>query len=85
MPTAMLDVGPALGGGYRVARIIGPRCEGQLLFDTAGDVAAAARLCGLAVLTSDDAIAAACAALGVVVLPPHPFTDKNISRSEELL
>ena len=77
-----LDVGPGLLAGYRVARVSGSRCEGQLLFDTARDVAAAARLCGLAVLTTDTDVLAACAALGVACPPPR-CTGKNIYLSEE--
>lgn len=69
-PRTYLDVGAGLASGYRVARVSGSRCEGQLLFDTANDVAAAARLCGLPVLTGDVAVCDACAALGVLILTP---------------
>lgn len=66
------DVGPALFGGYRVALMRGQRCEGQALFETANDVAAAASLAGLAVLTSDEVIVASCKALGVATALPPP-------------
>lgn len=81
-PRVYLDVGPGLTGGYRVARVRGALCDGQLLFDTARDVAAAARLCGLAVLTTDTDVLAACAALGVACPPPR-CPGKNIYLSEE--
>lgn len=69
----LLDVGPALFSGYRVALMTNLRCDGQALFETANDVAAAAALLGVAVLTSDDAIIRACQALGVATaLPPPP-------------
>lgn len=75
MSTRMyLDVGPGMAGGYRVARVSGARCEGQLLFDTANDVAAAARLCQLPVLSADAAVCDACASLGVAILTPPPCT-----------
>lgn len=71
MPTSSyLDVGPGLGGGYRVVRIRGLRCDAQLLFDTANDVAGAARLLGMAVLTADEAVQVACAQRGVALLEP---------------
>lgn len=67
-----LDCGPALFGGYRVALMTNLRCDGQALFDTAADVAACAALLGVAVLTSDDRVVAACRALGVATaLPPQ--------------
>lgn len=66
------DVGPALFGGYRVALMTGLRCDGQALFDTAHDVASCARLCGVAVLTEDEAVLQACQALGVATAVPPP-------------
>ena len=68
----LLDVGPALFGGYRVALFCGLRCEGQALMETANDVAAAAALLGVAVLTNDEAIITACRALGVATALPPP-------------
>lgn len=68
----LLDVGPALFSGYRVALMTNLRCDGQALFETANDVAAAAALLGVAVLTSDDAIIRACQALGVATALPPP-------------
>jgi hypothetical protein len=70
-PERLFDVGPALFGGFRVALMCGLRCDGQALFETAPDVAAAAALMGVAVLTSDEGIIDACRALGVdTALPP---------------
>jgi hypothetical protein len=72
MPTdRYFDVSPALIGGYAVVLVVGRRCAGQALFDTAHDVAAAAALASLAVLTSDEQLVVACRALGVATaLPP---------------
>lgn len=65
-----LDVGPALLGGWRVCRVTRPgRITAAVLFETAADVAAAAALVGLAVLTDDTEIAEACAAQRVPTLP----------------
>jgi len=67
------DVGPALlVPGYRVALMVGLRCGGQALFETANDVAAAASLAGLIVLTTDETIIRACKALGVETALPPP-------------
>jgi hypothetical protein len=75
-----LDVGPALlVPGYRVALMVGWRCAGQAIFDTANDVAAAASLAGLAVLTDDDAVAQACKALGVATALPPPVRQEAMA------
>lgn len=71
-PARILDCGPALFGGFRVALLTGLRCDGQALFDTAHDVAAAAALMGLPVLTSDEMVIEACRALGVATAVPPP-------------
>lgn len=63
-PATLATVGEGIGG-YRVARVRAGRIEGQLLFDTARDIAAAARLLGLPVVTDAAEVRAACAALGV--------------------
>lgn len=76
-PDRVLDCGVALFGGYRVALLCGLRCEGQALFDTAQDVAACAALMGLCVLTSDESVVAACAALGVAVAAPPRSAGKH--------
>ena len=47
---------------------------GQALFDTANDVAAAAKLLGHAVLTDDPNVVQACRALGVTTALPPPRT-----------
>lgn len=74
------DVAPALlVPGYRVALMRGQRCDGQALFETAADVAAAASLAGLAVLTDDTAVAAACKALGVAVGLPPPVRQESMA------
>jgi len=73
----MLDCGPALFGGYRVALLVGLRCEGQALFESAPDVAACAALMGLAVLSSDETIIQACMALGVDTALPPPCGRKR--------
>lgn len=73
------DVGPALFGGYRVALMRGLRCEGQALFDTAHDVAAAAALAGLAVLTVDSEIIQACKALNVATAVPPPVRQESMA------
>ena len=74
------DVGPALlVPGYRVALMRGQRCDGQALFESANDVAAAASLAGLAVLADDPAVAAACRALGVVVGLPPPVRQESMA------
>jgi len=75
----MLDCGPALFGGYRVALLNGLRCEGQALFETANDVAACAALMGLAVLTSDELVIAACTALGVETALPPPVRQEAMA------
>lgn len=72
-PDRLLDCGPALFGGYRVALLCGLRCEGQALMETANDVAAAAALLGVAVLTSDETIIASCRALGIATALPPPI------------
>lgn len=74
------DVGPALlVPGYRVALMAGQYCRGQALFETANDVAAAASLASLAVLTSDSAVAAACRALRVAVGLPPPVRQESMA------
>lgn len=73
------DVGPALFGGFRVALMCGLRCDGQALFDTSHDVAAAAALMGVAVLSSDDAVIAACRALNVVTALPPPVRQESMA------
>lgn len=78
-PDTYLDVGPALFGGYRVALMVGLRCTGQALIETANDVAAAASLAGLAVLTGGSAIAAACKALGVQTALPPPVRQEAMA------
>lgn len=68
----VLDIGPALFGGYRVMLLRGSRCEGQALFDTANDAAACAALMQIPVLTSDESVIDACRSLGVATaLPPR--------------
>jgi hypothetical protein len=68
-----LDAGAGLlPGTYRVALMTGLRCDGQALFDTANDVAAAAALLGVVVLTEDDDVLASCKALGVATALPPP-------------
>lgn len=72
-PAEYLDVGPAIAGGYRVALIRrGHFITAHVLIETACDVAAAARLCGLSVLSSEIEVTQACEQLGVVVLMPPP-------------
>ena len=74
------DVGPALlVPGYRVALMTGLRCGGQALFETANDVAAAASLAGLPVLTTDDQVAQACRALGVDTALPPPVRQEAMA------
>lgn len=73
------DAGPALFGGFRVALMVGSYCRGQALFETANDVAAAASLAGLAVLTDDPAVAAACKALGVQTALPPPVRQEAMA------
>lgn len=77
------DVSTALTGGYCVVLVRGRRVEGQALFDTANDIASAAALAGLPVLTSDAAIVQACAALGVATALPPRF-DRKAWHCEEL-
>lgn len=74
-----LDCGPALFSGYRVALMTGLRCDGQALFETANDVAACAALMGMAVLTSDDQVLAACRALGVATAVPPPVRQESMA------
>ena len=74
-----LDVGPALFGGYRAALMTGLRCEGQALIETAHDVAACAALLGVAVLTCDETIIAACRALGVATAAPPPVRQEAMA------
>ena len=57
--------GAAIGGGYRVIFIKDRALQEQIIIDTAGDVAAAAKLCGAAVLTSQLDIRQACRDRGV--------------------
>jgi hypothetical protein len=78
-PDTYYDVGPALFGGFRVALMRGLRCDGQALFETASDVAAAASLAGVAVLTSDVAIVSACKALGVATALPPPVRQESMA------
>lgn len=76
----LFDVGPALlVSGYRVALMTGLRCDGQALFETAHDVAAAAALMGVAVLTSDQSIIDACRALGVATAVPPPVRQEAMA------
>ena len=76
MPAEYLDVGRAIAGGWRVSLVRRSgrfdRIIANVLIETPCDVAAAARLCGLSVLSSEDAITQACDALGVAVLMPPP-------------
>ena len=74
-----LDVGPALFGGFRVALMCGMRCDGQALFESANDVAALAALCHVAVLSSDDAVIAACAKLGIATALPPPVRQESMA------
>ena len=67
-PDRYLDVGIGVMGGYRAAQIVGRMVVLQLLFDTASDVAAAAKLADLPVLTSDPPVQIACRTLGVKLL-----------------
>lgn len=79
-PEPYFDVGPALlVPGYRVALMSGSYCRGQALFETASDVAAAASLAGLAVLTDDSAVQAACKALGVATALPPPVRQEAMA------
>lgn len=65
-PLSYFDVGPALTGGWRVIRVhSGDRIQVQVIMETAADVAAAAKLCDVAVLTTHAELRARCAALGV--------------------
>jgi hypothetical protein len=75
----LLDVGPALFGGYRVALLSGMRCDGQALIETANDVAACAALLGVRVLTSDERIVQACTALGVATALPPPVRQESMA------
>jgi hypothetical protein len=77
--TRYYDVSAALIGGYCVVLVRGQRCEGQALFETANDVAAAAALAGLAVLTSDAVIIRACKALGVATALPPPVRQESMA------
>lgn len=74
-----LDCGPALFTGYRVALMTGLRCDGQALIESANDVAAAAALMGLAVLTCDEHIIAACRALNVATALPPPVRQESMA------
>jgi len=78
-PDRLLDVGPALFGGYRVALMSGLRCDGQALFESASDVAACAALMGIAVLTCDEAIIQACKALGIATALPPPVRQESMA------
>ena len=79
-PERLFDVGPALlVSGWRVALMTGLRCDGQALFETAHDVAAAAALMQIAVLTSDESVIAACSALGVATAPPPPVRQEAMA------
>lgn len=78
-PDRLLDVGPAMFGGYRVALMSGLRCDGQALFDTAADVAACAALMGVQVATSDDQVLEACKALGVATTVPPPVRQTSMA------
>jgi hypothetical protein len=77
------DVSAALVGGYCVVLVRGRRVDGQALFETANDVAAAAALASLAVLTSDETIIQACKALNVATALPPPQFDRKAWRCEE--
>lgn len=73
MPSDYLDIGPAIAGGYRVARVKKQDViRAYVLIETALDAAAAARLCGLPVLSSEPPIIEACRALGVAIVAPPP-------------
>jgi hypothetical protein len=64
-PSSYFDVaGAAIGGGYRVI-YIHDRRQRQAIIETANDVAAAARLCGVRVLSDAPDIRAACLQYGV--------------------
>ena len=66
LPATYFDVaGTAIGGGYRVIFIKDRALQEQIIIDTAGDVAAAAKLCGAAVLTSQLDIRQTCRDHGV--------------------
>jgi len=78
-PDRLLDVGPALFGGYRVALMTGLRCDGQALFESAQDVAACAALMGIAVLTCDDQVIQACKALNVATAVPPPVRQESMA------
>lgn len=78
-PDRVLDVGPALFGGYRVALLTGLRCDGQALFETAHDVAACAALMGVTVLTCDGQVADACKALGIATALPPPVRQEAMA------
>jgi hypothetical protein len=72
-PISYLDVGgDAIGGGYRVCSGTASRApfrerqqHERVIVDTARDVAAAARLLGVPVLTTDPAVREACRSAGV--------------------
>jgi hypothetical protein len=69
LPAIYFDVaGAAIGGGYRVIFIKDRALQEQIIIDTAGDVAAAAKLCGAAVLTSQLDVRQACRERGVRLL-----------------
>jgi rRNA-processing protein FCF1 len=64
-PDNYFDVAPSLTGGFRVICIARGQSIQQAIFDTPRDVAAAARILGAAVVSSDDDIRQACRAAGV--------------------
>lgn len=70
-PERYLDAGPAATGGYRVSLLGAGQAAVQVLIDTPRDVAAAARLFGVAVLSEDLTIRDACRAAGVRLLVPE--------------
>jgi len=79
MPSDYLDIGPAIAGGYRVARVKKQDViRAYVLIETALDAAAAARLCGLPVLSSEAAIVEACRALGVAIVAPPPHKQEYL-------
>lgn len=68
-PDSYLDVaGGAIGGGYRVQAVQGRSAQEPIVFDTAADVAAAALLLGVSVLSADLDVRLACQARGVKLL-----------------
>jgi hypothetical protein len=68
-PESYLDVaGGAIGGGYRVQAVQGRSTQAPIVFDTAADVAAAALLLGVSVLSAEADVRQACRTRGVRLL-----------------